>query len=600
MVIDLLRHRRFGAFFWTQFLGAFNDNLLKFAVTLAVTYNEALRGSWSTGILVNLIAGLFILPFVLLSATSGQLADKHDKTRVMRLAKWLEPPIVLITTAGFALNHVELLVAGVFLLGAQSAFFGPAKYAYLPDHLQPRELVMGNALVESATFMAILLGTIAAGSLMSAGSDPAVVYWVCGFAFLVSVAGVVSSHLMPQTPPYAPDLKVNWNLFTESVRNVAFARRLTTVWPSLLGISWLWFVGATYLTQFPLLAQSVFNANAGVATVLLFAFTLGLGGGAFLCERLSHKRVEMGLVFWGLLTMLLVGLCLHAVLTGYATPSSVQDVPTFFATPINWWVLGLFVCMSVGVGLYSVPLYSSMQAWSPKESRSRVVAANNIVNSLFMVVSAGFAIAVLLVTGGQVVWVITGVTLINAVVLGLWVRRSPHLFLRAVLLWKVPGRKLPQLDEQPALFEPVGRLVVVPTLLHENYAERLLSLPVRCTVTLSGRLPGSRWVNWLRKHDFVWEVSHFTDEKTQKDVIRQLAQRMQKGQCVAIDRPMFELLRQQYRLNDMPALLAKSGIVMTVLEVSETRAGEGDATLGLTWRLNLSDRRQDRQPASGI
>lgn len=589
MAIEMIRDKRFGAFFWTQFLGAFNDNLLKFAVTLAVTYNDALRGSFSPGLLINLIAALFILPFVIFSATSGQLADKFDKTKVMRMAKWLEPPIVVITALGFLLNSVELLVLAVFLLGTQSAFFGPAKYAYLPEHMKSSELVMANALVETATFMAILLGTIAAGSLMSQDAGNTVVYVVCGFGFLVALLGVYQSQRMPLTPSHSPDLKVNWNLFTETWRNVRFATGLPKVWPALLGISWLWFVGATYLTQFPLLSKTLLNASPGVATVLLFAFTVGLGIGAFLCEKWSRKRIEMGLVLYGLLVMIVAGMLLHIVLRAYQTNSDQQTVVVFFSQFSNLAVLGLFILISIGVGLYSVPLYATMQAFAPRESRSRVVSANNIINSFFMVVSAGFAIAILLAMGGQVMWVFSVVTAINVLVLGLWVVKQPYVVLRARLLFKVPSKYLPRIENLDHLGDKGGNLIVFPTLLHENYLIRMAGLPLEMTMVLSGRLKSSRFVSWLRKHDFVLEFNKLSEIDTQKELIRAIALHIEQGKSIAIDKPMFELLRKQYRLNEMPGVLAKKGIVMNVLEFQEEKLQENfqeNAISQTVWRLN--------------
>lgn len=599
MAIELIRDHRFGAFFWTQFLGAFNDNLLKFAVTLAVTYNDALRGSFSPGLLINLIAALFILPFVIFSATSGQLADKFDKTKVMRLAKWLEPLIVLITAAGFLLNSVELLILGVFLLGTQSAFFGPAKYAYLPEQLKSSELVMGNALVESATFMAILLGTIAAGSLMSQEAGNVAVYIVCGFGFLVALLGVYQAQRMPLTPSHSPDLKVNWNLFTETWRNVRFATLLPKVWPALLGISWLWFVGATYLTQFPLLSKTLLNASPGVATVLLFAFTVGLGIGAFLCEKWSRKRIEMGLVLWGLVVMIVAGGLLHWVLVAYQTNPDQQTVVDFFSQLNNLAVLGLFVLISIGVGLYSVPLYATMQAFAPKESRSRVVSANNIVNSFFMVVSAGFAIAILLAMKGEVLWVFTAVTAINVVVLCLWLFKQPYVVLRSQLLLMVSGKRLPRIENMDHLGDSGGNLIVFPTLLHENYLLRMAGLPIEMTVVLSGRLKQSRFVSRLRKHGFVLEFNKLSEIDTQKELIKAIASNIQQGKSIAIDKPMFELLRKQYRLDDMPSVLATKGVTMNVLEFLEEQgqqSAEKSALSQTVWRLN----KREPLTASGV
>ena len=387
--------------------------------------------------------------------------------------------------------------------------------------------------------------------------------------FVVALLGVYQAQRMPLTPSHSPDLKVNWNLFTETWRNVSFATNLPKVWPALLGISWLWFVGATYLTQFPLLSKTLLNASPGVATVLLFAFTVGLGIGAFLCEKWSRKRIEMGLVLWGLLVMILAGVLLHGVLVAYQTNPDQQTVVEFFSQLNNLAVLGLFVLISVGVGLYSVPLYATMQAFAPKESRSRVVSANNIINSFFMVVSAGFAIAILLAMKGQVMWVFSAVTAINLLVLALWVFKQPYVVLRAQLLFKVPGRHLPHIENLDHLGEDGGKLIVFPTLLHDNFLQRMAALPMEMTAVLSGRLKPSRFANRLRKHGFILEFNKLSEIDTQKELIKAIASHIQQGRSIAIDKPMFELLRKQYRLDDMPGVLAKKGVTMNVLEFSE-------------------------------
>lgn len=571
MTKHLITEKRFGAFFTTQFLGAFNDNLLKFAVTLAVTFNDSLRGTYSPGLLVNLIAALFILPFFLFSATSGQLADKYDKTQVMRMAKYLEPPIVILTTLGFLLNSVYILMAALFLLGTQAAFFGPAKYAYLPEQMQARELVLANALVETATFVAILLGTIAGGALMSHSSASFAVYAVCGFAFCVALAGVWSSRQMPLTPSAHADLKVNWNFLTETWHNIRFARNLTQVWPYLLGISWLWFVGATYLTQFPLLTKVVLNASPGVATFLLFLFTAGLGLGAFLCERWSHKRIEMGLVPWGLLMMALGGFALHQALIDHQPAARQVDLVQFFLDPVHLEMCFLFLVISVGVGLYSVPLYTAMQVYAPRISRSRVVSANNIVNAMFMVVSAIMSVGILWLTRGKVLWVFAAVTLFNLVILIAWCRRNSYLLLRARLLLRVRARQLQLVQGMEDPPPQGGCLLVFPTLLHTDYLARMSSVSMPFAVVLSGRLKSSRFVEWLRKKEFVFEFSKLSEDASQRQLIQRIAKQIQAGQSIAIDKPMFELLRKQYKLDELPLVLARKGVRMTVLEFFEEK-----------------------------
>lgn len=586
MNLSLIRDRRFGPFFWTQFLGAFNDNLLKFAVTLAVTYNPALRGDWSAGLLINLIAAVFILPFFLLSATSGQLADKYDKARIMRLAKVLEPPIALLTGIGFALQSVELLVFAVFLLGAQSALFGPAKYAYLPEQLKTTELVMGNALVESATFIAILLGTIMAGTLLSREATGVMIYVTCGFGIAIALAGVWTAFRIPNTPSHNSELRINWNLFSETWRNLQDVSSIKSVWPSLLGISWLWFVGATYLTQFPLLTQTLLHASPGVATFLLFTFTVGLGVGALCCERLSRHRVEPGLIVWGLVIMILGGLGLHALLHDLTKPVYPLDLASFLNSGFNGVLVFVFVVISMGVGLFSVPLYTGMQSLSPAGTRSRVVAANNIMNALLMVTSAGVAVAALTVFNGAVLWVFSTVTFLNVLVLAIWLYQQPHMVLRAVLFLGLPRKYAPLVENQSVLSQAGAYLFVFPTLLHPEYRQRLAALPVAYSLVLSGLLPSSAWVRWLRKRHFVFEFTKLTEVDAQRQLIRTIATEIQAGRSIAIDLAMFNLLTQHYKLGELPRILSNKGFTMHIVQVREeattNQKGEPRTVLTLT------------------
>jgi len=331
----------------------------------------------------------------------------------------------------------------------------------------------------------------------------------------------------------------------------------------------------------------------------LFAFTVGLGIGAFLCEKWSRKRIEMGLVPYGLGVMILAGVLLHLVLHSYQSSAVQQSVFTFFGAAHNLAVLALFVLISIGVGLYSVPLYSTMQAFAPRESRSRVVSANNIINSFFMVVSAGFAIAILLGTKGAVIWVFSAVTAINLVVLLLWVFKQPYVVLRALLLIKVRGKFLPLVDTQDHLSEPGGNLIVYPTLLHDNYLQRMVMLPIEMTAVLSGHLKASAMVGWLRKHGFVLEFSKMSEADTQKELIKTIATHIQQGRSIAIDRPMYELLRMHYRLDDMPGLLARKGIRMNVFELVPEEGKENDTAANVN-RPILRLCRTNAQPTSGM
>lgn len=586
MSIKLILDRRFGPFFWAQFLGVFNDNLLKFAVTLAITYNDVLRGEHSVGLLINLIAAVFILPFFLFSATSGQLADKYDKAKVMQWAKWLEVPIVALTALGFALQSVWLLVFAVFLLGSQSSFFGPAKYAYLPAQMRSTELVMANALVETATFVAILLGTIAAGVLLSQQVVGTIVYVVCAFGMVVALLGVFSSLCIPDAPSVTPDLKINWNFFSASWGNVKQAKSFKLIWPSLLGISWLWFVGATYLTQFPLLTKSVLNASAGVATFLLFVFTVGLGVGAFLCERWSNKRIEMGLVPLGLILMILSEFVLHLLLLNYERPYLPIGLTEFVSGSGSWLLTAAFVSLSAGVGLYSVPLYASIQALAPIELRSRTIAANNILNSFFMVASAGLAIVILTLTQGQVIWVFFTVTLLTLVVLLLWVVTQPFVLLRFLALFKVSKSDVIYSEGMDQFKGQDSALIVFPSLLHEQTMQRLLSLPIPFTVVLSGKMRNSFRSRWLRKHGFVLDLFGLKEYEGQKALLTHIAKAMTERRVVGIDQAMYSLLIQRFELNKLPATLARKEIEMKIFVlVKETFEIDGSSVEN--WSLTL-------------
>ena len=274
---DLLRERRFAPFFWTQFLGAANDNIYKNALVIFVAFHAASATSLDANTLVNLAAGIFILPFVLLSATSGQIADKYEKSRLIRLVKLLEIAIMALGSAGFWMQSLPLLFVALALMGVHSTLFGPIKYAILPQTLQPNELIGGNGLVEMGTFVAILIGTIAGGIVVAI--EPGGPVLAGSVALIVAFAGWLVSRAVPLAPAVAPELKINWNLVTETWRNVVIARGNRVVWLSMLGISWFWFYGATFLTQFPNFAKNILGGDEHVVTLLLALFSVGIGWG---------------------------------------------------------------------------------------------------------------------------------------------------------------------------------------------------------------------------------------------------------------------------------------------------------------------------------
>ena len=407
----LLGQRRFAPFFATQFLGAANDNLFKFAFTVLVTYR--LQMDWFPSSTAGLwIGAVFILPFVLFSATSGQLADKFDKAALIRMVKNLEIAIMALAVWGFAQQRVGLLLGCVFLMGLHSTLFGPVKYAYLPCHLRERELTGGNGMVEMGTFVAILLGNVAGGLLMGM---PEVaerqVGWIClGLALL----GRLAAWRIPPTPPTDPALRLNLDPIGETWRNLRLAHGNLVVFRSLLGISWMWFVGAVFLSQFPSFAKDVLHGDAQVASLLLVVFSVGIGVGSLLCESLGRHHVEIGLVPLGALGMSCFAFDLYFA-SRALPPASGPGLQEFLARGANWRVMADLALLSLSAGLYSVPMYALVQLRSQATHRARIIAANNILNALFMVGSALVA-SLLLGLGWTIPQVFLFVGVANAVV----------------------------------------------------------------------------------------------------------------------------------------------------------------------------------------
>ena len=407
----LLSQRRFGPFFWVQFLGAGNDNVFKFAFTVLVTYQIQLE--WLPAQMAGLVIGaLFILPFLLFSATSGQLADKYPKETLIRFVKWLEIAIMLLAGWGFMHRHVPVLLGCVFLMGLHSTLFGPVKFAYLPQHLSERELTGGNGMVEMGTFVAILLGNVAGGLLIAVPQiGPAYVAVVCvGLALL----GRALAQAVPHSPATDPALSINWNPFTETWRNLKLAHGNIAVFRSLLGISWMWFFGAVFLGQFPSFARDVLHGDEQVASLLLVVFSIGIGAGALLCEMLSRRHVEIGLVPLGAIGMSVFSIDLYFASRGLP-PATLLTLGQFMAQAAHWRVLADLALLSLFAGIYSVPMYALIQIRSQPSHRARIIAANNILNALFLIVSS-IGVGALLSAGFTIPQVFLIVGLLNAVV----------------------------------------------------------------------------------------------------------------------------------------------------------------------------------------
>ena len=372
---SLLRERRFAPFFGTQFLGAFNDNVFRNGLIIVITFQAVDIFGLNASQLANVAGALFILPFFLLSATAGQLADKFEKSRLMRMIKVLEVCLMLLASFALLNGYYKLLFLVLFLMGCQSTLFGPAKYAYLPQKLATEELVGGNALVESGTYIAIILGLVVGG--ISVAIDPGRHYVLSASLVTIAICGYLASRRIPETPAVDPTLQINWNAWSETRHIIGFAREERSVFLAI-----------------PAYTLDILNGNEEVTTALLVAFAIGVGIGSLLCERLSGHRIELGLVPLGS-----IGLSLFAIDLWFAMPTksaiAVSSLAELVARPGSVRILLDLTMLGACGGLYSVPLYAMVQERANRRHLSRVTAANNIVNSLFMVVAAVLALGLL-------------------------------------------------------------------------------------------------------------------------------------------------------------------------------------------------------------
>ena len=426
----LLCERRFAPFFGVQFLGAMNDNVFKQALVILLAYQTASFTTLSSDVLQNLAQALFILPFFLFSATAGQLADKYEKSRLISVTVAIELACMALGAAGFFMRSLELLLGALFLGGVQSALFGPVKYAILPQQLKASELVGGNGLVEMGTSVAILSGMVLGGWMVSqAGWGIAAVAFTT-MAF--SALGLALSRYIPLAPAADPGLSINWNVATETWRNFQFMRGNRTVFLSVLGISWFWFFGAMFVTQFPNLSKNILLGDEHVVTLLLIVFSIGIGIGSLLCERLSGHKVEIGLVPFGS-----IGLTLFAVDLYFVLAAHIQDGPVslgeFMREAGHWRILADLLLIGMFGGFYIVPLYALIQSRSEASHRSRIIAGNNILNALFIVGAAVIAIA-LFQAGFTIPQLFLATALLNAVV-AIYIYTLVPEFLMRFLIW---------------------------------------------------------------------------------------------------------------------------------------------------------------------
>ncbi|MCP4625254.1 MAG: MFS transporter, partial [bacterium] len=373
-------------FFGTMFFGAFNDNVFRNAlVTFIVFFGASASSGNNPHILVNLVAFLFILPFFLFSATAGQIADKYEKSSLIRRIKLFEIVIMLLAAIAFYYKSISFLIVLVFLMGSQSAFFGPIKYSIIPDHLKPDEIVGGNAMVEMGTFVAILLGLILGvdlAKMSNTGNSLNIGFAVC----LIACIGWLMSLFIPKADPPAPGLKININPITQTWKTIRLSRKVHSVFLSILAIAWFWFLGMAYVTQMPKFTSDVLHGTEDVYKWLMVTFTVGIALGSLLCERLSDKKVELGLVPLGSIGLSIFGFDLFRA---YASPDvdQLMGIGRFLETKGSFRVFADLLFIGVFGGFYSVPLFAFIQKRTAAEYRARVIAASNILNALFMAAS---------------------------------------------------------------------------------------------------------------------------------------------------------------------------------------------------------------------
>lgn len=431
---QLLKTRRFLPLFSTQFLGAFNDNVYKNALIILIIFQGSTWYGIDTNVVVTLSAGIFILPMFLFSATAGQIADKYEKSLLIRRVKILEIVIMALAIFGFYLENIAMLIILLFLMGAQSTLFGPLKYSILPQHLSESELTGGNGLIAMGTFLAILLGTILGGVLISiAEFGP---FIIACLVVILAIMGFLSSRFIPEAAAADPKLKINWNIFSQTVKIMQYAMENRSVFIGVIAISWFWLLGATYLSQVPAYSKNILGSNNEVVTLLLTMFSVGIGIGSIMCEKLSKGHIELGLVPLGAIGLTVFSIDLYFAseyFVSLSLPAGEMNFAQFMSISGSWRVLIDLALIGLFGGFYTVPLSAMVQERSNPQHRARVIAANNILSALFMVISA-IGTVLLLQAGFSISQIFLGLGLLNVVVVGILFILLPE-FLQRFVVW---------------------------------------------------------------------------------------------------------------------------------------------------------------------
>lgn len=495
--LRLLNEKRFLPLFLTQFLGAFNDNVYKNALVILITYKLATEWQSNAEILITVAAGIFILPFFLFSTLAGQLADKYEKSSLISCTKIAEIILMLMAGIGFYLHSIPLLMFVLFLVGTQATFFGPLKYAILPDHLKTEELIAGNALLEAGTFLAILLGTIFGGILatLKIGST-----LVAISILLIAILGYITSLRIPRAQAAAPNLKINFNPIDETWNMVQHTFQKRDLYLSIMGISWFWLVGATYLSQFPTYAKDILGAQSTVVTLFLAIFTAGIGSGSLLCNRLLKGKVHATFV-----PLAALGLSVFAIDLVIASHQGLRhalqlmSLSQFLSYFTNWRILiDLFLLSTCG-GIYIVPLYAILQNESDATHRSRAVAANNIINALFMVIAA-VVTSMLLFFHFSITFIFLVVALANLIVAIYICNLLPEALVKSFLIWLLKMLYRAEVRGIENYYKAGKRVLILSN--HTSFLDALLLaalLPDRLTFAIDTHVAQKWWMKLMLK-----------------------------------------------------------------------------------------------------
>ncbi len=528
----LVRQRRFGPFFATQALGAFNDNVFKQALIIMITYQGLVLFGMDAGRLVNFAAIVFILPFFLFSATAGQVADRFEKSGLIRKIKAFEIAVMGLATLGFWLDSISFLLGVLFLMGTQSAFFGPIKYSILPQVLETHELVKGNGQVSMGTFVAILLGSLAGGALIAV--DDVGWVWVSAMVLAIAVTGYAWSRRIPAVPVSDPELKVDLNIVRQTLKMMGYVRENPVVFRSILGNSWFWFFGSVLLAQLPPLIQAHLRGDESVAVMMFTLFSIGIGGGSLLCDKLSFRRVEIGLVPLGSLGLSVFGIDLYFAAHGLAAVAEPVGIGGFLARDGSVRFVIDVLLLGVSGGFYIVPLLAVIQHRSRPDKRSRVIAGANVLNALLMVLAGGYSIA-LLSAGLDVTELLLVTAIMNFVVATYIFLLVPEFLLRFASwalvhsIYRVEVSDLEKIpDEGPALLVS-NHVSFVDALVIGGLIRR----PVRFVMYYKiYNWPILRWI--FKTAKAIPIASAREDRELLKDAFDRIQQELEDGQLVCI------------------------------------------------------------------